>query len=293
VREPTIGDAIGRYLKEGRARGQFATTTVVSYRSILGMLERCTGPIPIRALQRRHIAKWYGQLSCSASTTRHRLSVVQTFTAWCVVDGLLTKDPAVGFRPPPQPRYQPRSMPGRDVARLLEVAPDRRARCVILLMVQMGLRCCEVSRLQVGDIDWTEGAALIRGKGSKERIVPIPDEAADAIRRYLDEHPAAAGPLVRSYSDDHRALTPGYLGDRMRVWMLSAGVKSAPRDGRSAHALRHTCATDVLRDGADVRQVQVMLGHDSLQTTQRYLGWNVAGVRTVMAGRRYSEHATP
>ena len=282
-----LSQAIHRYLTEGKNRGHFAPTTVTSYRSILGMLTTATGDPPIVDLQRRHIARWYGDLTCSPSTTRHRLSVIQTFTAWAVTEGLITKDPAIGFKPPAQPRYLPRALPAPTVGQLLSGCPDPRARLIVLLMAQMGLRCCEVARLQYGDIDWQQQAALVRGKGSKERVVPIPREVLYELEHYLTEWPPTAGPLIRSYHDPSRGLAPGYIGDRVRLWMRAAGVKTGPRDGRSAHALRHTCATDVLRSGADVRQVQAMLGHQSLQTTQRYLGWSVDGLRTVMEGRSY------
>ncbi len=284
---PAVDKAIARYLREQRANGTFSQSTVRSYRSILGSFARECGHLPIGDLRPRHVARWYGSLCCGPATTRHRLSVVQTFTRWCVSVGLLDRDPAAGLRPPTQPRHLPRCMAADDVSRLLAHAPDTRARLVILLMVQAGLRCCEVSRLQLGDIDWTDGAALVRGKGRKERVVPIAEEAIEALHAYLAEHPASAGPLVRSYRDPSRSLTPEAISNMMRRWMLDAGVKGAPRDGRSAHALRHTCATDVLRSGADVRQVQQLLGHSSLQTTQRYLGWSVEGLRGAVAGRRY------
>lgn len=280
-------DATHRYIGEGHRRGNFAATTVVSYRSILNLFAAATGDPPIGDLSRRHVARWYGALTCSATTTRHRLSVVQTFTAWAVQEGLIPKDPAAGFKPPAQPKHLPRALPTATVAQLISGCPDERARLIVLLMAQMGLRCCEVARLQYGDVDWQSRVALIRGKGNKERVVPIPDEAWAALEGYLAVHPAVAGPLVRSYHDPTRGLAPGYISDRVRLWMRAAGVKSSARDGKSAHALRHTAATDVLRAGADVRQVQAMLGHESLQTTQRYLGWNVDGLRLVMEGRSY------
>lgn len=282
-----LSDTILTYLAEGRRRGQFAATTVTSYRSILHMLARACSDPPVDKLTRRHIAKWYRGLDCSPATTRHRLSVVQTFCAWLTAEGYVRRDPSIGFKPPKQPRHQPRAMPRSDVALLLGACPDARARLVVLLMAQMGLRCCEVARAQVGDVDLMDDLMLVRGKGDQQRVVPIPQEARRALDAYLVEHPAVAGPLVRSYHDPSRGLAPGYIGDRLRLWMRAAGIKHQARDGRSAHALRHTCATDVLRAGADVRQVQALLGHASLQTTQRYLGWSVEGLRGVVEGRSY------
>lgn len=166
-------------------------------------------------------------------------------------------------------------------------AATTRTRVVVILMCQLGLRCAEVSRLQVGDIDWTNGSLLVHGKGGNQRVLPITAEARQALEDYLSEHPACAGPLVRSYADPTRALTPGYIGDRIRKLMFLTGVKALPRDGKSAHSLRHTAATDMLAHGANVRSVQVALGHQSLQTTQRYLSWSVDDLRRAMEGRKY------
>ncbi len=286
---PAVKPTANRYLAEGRRRNHFALTTLRSYSSILGAFALSVGPdLPVADLNLRHVSRWWGDLDCAASTARHRLSVVTTFCDWLVANELLRVNPASKLDPPRQPRYIPRAVPGDDVAALLAQCPDTRMRLIVLLMCQLGLRCAEVAGLQVGDIDWQTRTVFVRGKGNVDRVLPLPNEARTALDRYLEEHPATSGPLVRSFADGHRALTPGYVGDRVRRVMLAAGVKKASRDGRSAHALRHTFATDVLADGADVRVVQVALGHASLATTQRYLSWSVEGLRSAMEGRRYS-----
>ena len=115
-------------------------------------------------------------------------------------------------------------------------------------MVQQGLRCCEVARLQLGDLDRVNGLMLIVGKGGHERVLPIIEETAEAVDAYLTEYPAFAGPLVRSYSDPHRGLASATITKLVRVWVGDAGIKRARHDGVSAHAFRHTAATDMLRE---------------------------------------------
>lgn len=281
----TVGDLVHDYVIAGVRRGQFTAQTAASYRSILGRFADAMPDDPAK-IQRRHVMRWYDQLNCSASTTRHRLSVVKTFCRWAVDAGHMTKDPARGIRAPQQPRHMPRNFDADEVARALaHLDGQPRNQLIIVLMVQLGLRCKEVAELQVGDIDRTHELVLVRGKGNKERVVPLTSEALAALDAYLADDPAAAGVLVRSATG--RGLTPGYISDRVRKWLSDAGVKRHAWDGKSAHAFRHTAATDILRAGADVRQVQVILGHGSLQTTQRYLGWQVDDLRAVMEGRRY------
>lgn len=111
------------------------------------------------------------------------------------------------------------------------------------------------------------------------------------MRRYLTEYPTPAGPLFRGFTTGH-GMTPGHIGTLVRGWLREAGIKQAPRDGVDAHALRHTALTDMLHAGADVRQVQIIAGHDSLQTTQRYLGWHVDGLRQAIEGRTYEREAS-
>lgn len=286
--ELLTSQAVHRYVIEGVRRSQFAITTARSYSSILSGFVLIIGNPVFGRLTRRHVMLWWGSLRCAPSTSRHRLSVVHTFLDWGVQRGELRTNPAGGIKPPKQPRYTPRAVQNDDVAKLLAFPQSTtRTRVVVILMCQLGLRCAEVSNLQVGDIDWQRGTMLVHGKGGNERVLPITAEAKAALEDYLREHPACAGPLVRSYADPTRALTPGYIGDRIRKLMFLTGVKALPRDGRSAHALRHTCATDMLDAGANVRQVQAALGHQSLQTTQRYLSWNTDDLRRAMEGRKY------
>lgn len=273
------------YVMAGRRRGQFTVATAQSYRSILGRFADAVPDEP-RRIQRRHIVRWYDQLDCAASTTRHRLSVVQTFCRWMLDAGHIDRDPSRGIKPPKQPRHMPRNFDAAEVATAIAHLDGRpRDQLIIVLMVQLGLRCKEVAEMQVGDIDRHHGLVLVHGKGNAERVLPLTAEAVTALDAYLAVDPAASGVLIRSATG--RGLTPGYISDRVRKWLRDAGIKRHAWDGKSAHAFRHTCATDVLRSGADVRQVQIMLGHGSLQTTQRYLGWDVDGLRSAMEGRRY------
>ena len=147
--------------------------------------------------------------------------------------------------------------------------------------MQEGLRACEVSRLRLEDVDVRERCVLVRGKGGHERVLPLSDETWRALTAYLAEWPASTGPLVRSYNEPSRALTAPYIVICVGRWMRHAGVPA------SGHALRHTAASDMLRAGAHVVDVQAALGHANVATTSRYLPLVVDGLRQAMGGRRY------
>jgi site-specific recombinase XerD len=128
---------------------------------------------------------------------------------------------------------------------------------------------------------------LVKGKGGHERVLPITDETWEALVAYLAETGVRSGPVLRSKVRPHCGLTPKYVSDLVSGWMGSVEVPA------SAHALRHTCAGDLLRAGVHLRDIQNILGHASLATTELYLPWVVSDLRTAMAGRHYGRAARP
>ena len=128
-------------------------------------------------------------------------------------------------------------------------------------MAVQGLRCVEVARLDASDLDAGRRTITVRGKADNVRTIPLADEVADQLERWLaGRH---AGPVV-----DLAAAT---LSGVVAAWMADAGLKSRPYDGRSAHALRHTAASDLYDRCRDVKAVQRFLGHANVATTDRYL----------------------
>lgn len=248
-------------------------------------------------LTQQHIELWKERSRLSKSTTRSRLSQITGLCQWLVSIGVVRTDPTVGVKPPRQPRILPRSLQAEHVAALLSVVPDTRGRLIVLLMVQEGLRRGEVATLEVGDVSLDQASIFVRGKGSHERVVALTDETREALLAYLREAPTSAGPLIRAQERRRdgtasrwqagAGITPNYVGLLVSGWMYDAGIKTRPFDGRSAHALRHTSATDMVLGGAPLPAVQAALGHRSLATTGRYVLATAEGVREAMGGRRY------
>lgn len=283
-----IGPLVLKYVTERRTRGELRRESVRTVRYTLGTLVQVVGwDFPVDRLRTRHIERWRERRPLSEATQRSQLSIVRNYCVWLMRRGYAQVNPTLDVVSPRQPRYVPRGVRSPAVGAVLLACPDARAELIIELEVQQGLRACEVVGLQLGDVDPDERLMLIRGKGGHERVLPITDETWAAMGRYLAEHPATAGPLIRSYNHSNRAISAKYCSRIVAGWMHEAGLKE------TGHALRHTAATDMLRAGAHVRDVQQALGHSSLGTTQRYMPWLVGDLRKAMSGRVYQPVRQP
>lgn len=288
-----------RYVGQRRRRGEIADATARTYRDVLTAFAREVGDdFDVKRLTRRQIDRFM-ERPAGQATRRTRFSVLRNFCQWLVIEGHLKKDPTVRLKLPKVPRTVPRGLTHDQVVALFAKCPDLRAQLLVSLMVQEGLRRKEVAGLEVGDVDLRERLLLVRhGKGEHQRVLPLSEETERLLVRYLHEFGAPNGPLIRSYRHPHRGMTPDRVGQIVSSVMLDAGVrqwgKRAQRPGQpSPHALRHTAATDMLRNGAHVRDVQAALGHSNLATTQRYLPWTVGDLRTAMGGRSYRSNTEP
>lgn len=284
---PRLGRSVLSYVEGRAARRELRPQTVETYRKILWAFADSAGPaLPVGAVKRSHVERFLEHGEVSVSLVRNRLGTVRGFFAYAREHRWCRRNPCDGIKPPKVRRPVPRSLPVADVAATLAESPDARGRMAIVLMVQLGLRRGEVAELERGDVDLARGLLTVRsGKGGYSgRVLPIPAEAREAVEAYLAEHPGSAGPLLRSYRDPGRPISANYLGNLITDWMRAAGVRE------SSHSLRHTCASDLLDGGANVRRVQAVLGHASMQSTQRYLRW-VEGeeLRADVEGRRYGQ----
>lgn len=285
----SLPDLVAQYLEERVARGELDPMTARNHRSALAHFTTVVGTKPVARMNRADIEAWMEtRAHLRPATRRSQFSYATTFCSWLVRQGHLKANPMDDFRPPRVPVGVPRALPPKAVAATLRHAPDARARAIVWLMVGQGLRCCEVANLDLDDWDRHRQHLTIRGKGDNERVLPMPTEVADALDVYLRESPAAFGPLIRSKRTDQR-LRADSISGMVSEWMRAAGVKRRSRDGRSAHAFRHTAASDVLDACNDLRVVQQMLGHQHLTTTTIYLRRASMGkMREAMAGRPYT-----
>ena len=229
----------------------------------------------------------------SASSAGRTVVAVRGFHKFAVRDGLATHDPSAGVRPPSPAKRLPKALSLGDVEAILEAAAAagtalaQRDRALLEVLYGTGARISEAVGLDVDDIDLEDGTVLLRGKGTKERIVPVGTYARDAVSSYVTgarSDLAAAG----TGSNAGGALFLNARGGRLsRQSAWTVIVRAADRAGVTAevspHTLRHSFATHLLEGGADVRVVQELLGHASVTTTQIYTLVTVDSLREVYA----------
>jgi integrase/recombinase XerD len=226
----------------------------------------------------------------SSTSAARTVVAVRGFHKFAVGDGLATADPAAAVRPPAPAKRLPKALPLADVESILSAAGAAgttlalRDRALLEVLYGTGARISEAVGLDVDDLDMVDRTVLLRGKGGKERLVPVGSYAVDAVSAYL----ARARPGLVAAGKGTPALFLNARGGRLsRQSAWTVLVKAAERAGVSTdvspHTLRHSFATHLLDGGADVRVVQELLGHASVTTTQVYTLVTVDNLREVFA----------
>jgi len=225
----------------------------------------------------------------SVTTQRGYLGAIQNFFAWLCRDNLLTANPAADLELPRKPnKILPHALSLEDV-RLILTAPDIadplgiRDRAILELFYATGIRRAECARIDVDDLDLQRGLLTVRkGKGNKDRVVPVGERALHWARLYLEQ----TRPLLQTPHSERALFLSGY-GERLAIgylgnWVRKVMAAALGRPG-SCHQLRHSCATHMLENGADIRYIQQMLGHARLDTTQIYTDVAIVQLREVHA----------
>ena len=223
--------------------------------------------------------------SIDSRSAARKLSCLRGFYKWLLLDRRIHHDPTVNIESPKAWKVLPKSLAEPEVAEMLERAamlashPQAQAtvlrdRAILELLYAGGLRVSEITGLGTGDLALDAGRVHVRGKGDKERIVPLGRTALQALDEYLRQgrpHLARIGTRRKTASPRHDSTRlflslRGMPLTRQWVWHL---VKMS-KTGASPHQLRHSCATHMVEHGADLRSVQMMLGHADISTTQVY-----------------------
>lgn len=210
-----------------------------------------------------------------ASSLNRRLASMRRFYRWVLREGRRSDDPTVGLESARAALRFPRTISEAQVEDLL-AAPDvtmprgLRDRAMLEVMYAAGLRVSELVQLRLIEVSLTDGLASIFGKGAKERIVPLGEEALSWLRRYLDESRPAL--LAGRQCDALFVTSRAAPMSRQRFWKLLGqhAVRASITAPLSPHGLRHAFATHLLNHGADLRVVQLLLGHADISTTQVY-----------------------
>jgi len=275
--------AIAGFLTHVQVEKGLASNTLSAYRADLTKFEQFAKKrkLALEAVQQDHLVDFlaglYRQKLESKTVARHLVSL-RNFFRYAQVQEFITDDPTAHLESPKIRRSLPGYLRLEDVEKLLE-QPDQRTalglrdRAMLEVLYSTGLRVSELTSLRVTDLDTKVGCVRCIGKGDKERIVPVGRKALGIVERYLREGRAE---LVRPGKGGSGAYLfvnrRGGRISRVGVWkILSAyGRRAGLRQALTPHMLRHSFATHLLERGADLRSVQLMLGHSDISTTQIY-----------------------
>ena len=261
----------------------------------------------VGAVEHLHIRAYMGLLyerGLTKASAARALAAVRSWFKWLAKEGKVAQNPALLVSTPKLPKHLPRVPSVEEVNRVLNslegegaakkdqpetAAWPERDRVIFELLYGCGIRNSELVGLNMGSVKWRDDAVLVRGKGRKERLVPLGDEAAAALRAYLPLRQAKLmaagkgglvqeGPLMMNLRmrGDCR-LTTRSVGRIVKAIALSRGLAADVHP----HTLRHAFGTHMLEEGADLRAIQEMLGHERLSTTQRYTQLTVGQVQKV------------
>lgn len=261
-----------------------AANTLAAYRRDLALLAQwlqTTQGLALDQTEERHLQAYFAErhAQTKATSANRRLTVFRRYFQWALREQRLPVDPSLRLLAARQPLRMPKSLSEAQVEALLQ-APDPstelglRDRTMLELMYASGLRVSELVALKTLHVSLAEGVLRVLGKGSKERLVPFGQEARDWLERYLQRGRAA---LLGGRASDALFVStsgpkPGTALSRIMFWNLvkryavQAGI-TAPL---SPHTLRHAFATHLLNHGADLRAVQMLLGHADIATTTIY-----------------------
>ncbi|MFT5442679.1 MAG: integrase/recombinase XerC [Myxococcota bacterium] len=332
----SFAQALEKYRVHLGVERNLSPNTVRAYIADVRQFERFLAPaskgkkeaagVALPAVTSRHVRSWLAALHDSnrPSTQGRKLASIRSFFQFLVHEEVVSCDPTEGLPMPKTPRRPPRPLAVDDCYALMKESPAIRARgkglsaeqqrvqdehaalcelrdtALVEFLYGTGIRVGELVALDVRDLDLASGQVRVLGKGRKERVVPIPKQAATVLGQWIQarSRPGVLGePLFNTLPNPARASRAKKqtdaaagpakalvkrLGDRDIRRILSARAKAAGiADRVHPHRLRHSYATHLLDMGADLREIQELLGHTSLSTTQKYTAVSVEQLRRV------------
>ncbi len=286
-----VEKAVGGFVRSLQERNASAHT-IKAYRTDLAQFAEYVGPQSWRdidhVLIRGYLANLY-ERGLSKTSVARALAALRSLYKWLAQEGEVEQNPAALVATPKLPKKLPRVPTIEEVNTVLDSempecsAFAERDQVILELLYGCGIRNSELIGINLDDIRWSNEMILVRGKGRKERYVPFGDSAKCAVQNYL---PARQRVLGEARRTTEKALLINLRGQRLTTRSVGRIVKQiAVARGLSPdvhpHTLRHAFGTHMLEEGADLRAIQEMLGHERLSTTQRYTQLTVKHVMDV------------
>lgn len=262
-----------RYLEYEKNASSY---TLISYASDLEAFERSVGDVPIEKIDLLTLRRFLADLKAKnfqKITVARKISSLRSFFKFLCREGYLKTNPTLTLRTPKREKRLPKILGIEEVTQLLERIPKDflglRDRAILETLYSSGLRVSELTQLDIPHVDFIGGVVKVSGKGKKERLSPIGEEALRAIRAYLEKR----GESKKNRNTQALFVNKngGRLSGRSVRRLLDRAIKRTSLVYHiSPHTLRHSFATHLLDRGADLRAVQELLGHQHLSTTQIY-----------------------
>ncbi len=285
-----LAAAIGAYLQHLAHERRLSPHSVAAYRRDLAAFANSVAGGEDRSPELSHFDREAATaflrattgMGLAARTVARRLAAVRGLARFLRRHGWLPDDPTTAIRSPRLPKALPRVLPAGELARALDAIPlqagsEVRDRAIIELLYSTGIRLSELVSLDDEDVDLDRGLVRVMGKGGKERLAVLGRTAIAALRAYQDTRPAGEGSFFRGRSGRRLARRTIQRLVRARLLGLAHGLEVSP------HVLRHSFATHLLDRGAPIREVQELLGHASISSTQIYTHVTAARLREVYA----------
>ncbi len=291
---------IEKYLRYLSVEKNFSEHTIISYKTDLNsFLDYCalqqeveSDGVAIESITRINIRLWLGELSgrdLAKSTIARKVASLRSFFKYAFKRGYIQKNPAHLLVVPKKDKVLPKTVTSEDISRLMESvntesATGKQDLAILELFYATGIRLSELVNLDAEHINFRQNQVIVLGKGNKQRIVPLGKDAVLALKNHLSEKPKLYG--ARTSTDARRAAFIAASGQRMYHRAAQRIVekyltKTSEVTQKSPHVLRHSFATHMLNNGADIRIIKDFLGHASLAATQIYTHTSVERLKNV------------
>ncbi|MGQ9684132.1 MAG: site-specific tyrosine recombinase XerD [Anaerolineae bacterium] len=291
-------EQIGSFLKSLEVEKGYSVNTLIAYRNDLQQFlrflkEQSAGRTPVNAwsdVTKQDLIAFIlflkGEREYSSATVARKVAAVKSYFHHLLTERHIADDPSASLDSPKVRKYLPKAISKEEVDMLLaapmasDSARGRRDRAILELLYATGMRVSEVVNLDIGDVDIASGTVRCLGKGNKERVIPIYDRAIRSVEDYIER-----ARMQLAKKPEQKALFLNHRGNRLTrqgLWLIikryvqELGIKAPV----TPHTLRHSFATHLLNGGADLRNVQELLGHANISTTQVYTQVSSERLRT-------------
>ena len=274
---------IEKFLRYLDIEKNYSKHTLLNYRLDLEDFAKFLGGSPLEQVDYLNLRKYLARLkekNLKSRTVYRKISCLRSFFKFLAREGYIKANPVLSLVSPKQEKHLPSFLTEEEMAKLLEApsaGDDRglRDRAILETFYSTGMRIGELVGLSLEDLDFIGGVVKAKGKGKKERLVPIGEKALTAIKDYLDKRGKPADAVFLNKNG-------GRLSDRGVRNIVSKYIRiTSLRQGISPHTFRHSFATHLLNRGADLRTVQELLGHANLSSTQIYTHLTTERLKTV------------